>query len=67
MFWRDKKLSILFRYTQIQNTRFNIDGLKGRGLFYPGKEYVNLNVSDFTEVDQPFRDQIDRYAVPRLP
>jgi phosphatidylserine/phosphatidylglycerophosphate/cardiolipin synthase-like enzyme len=56
-----------FRHTHLQNTRFDITALKGGGILYPGKEYVNLNIHDFEEVDKPFKDQIDRYSVPRLP
>ena len=44
-----------------------INGLKGGSKLWFGKDYVNFIVKDFVELDQPFRDFVDRNTVPRMP
>lgn len=34
---------------------------------FPGKDYSNPRVKDFSELDQPFKDMYDRSIVPRMP
>ncbi|XP_064618688.1 phospholipase D1-like [Lineus longissimus] len=42
-------------------------GLKDLGTLWPGKDYVNFMEKDFTELEKPFEDLIDRRVHPRTP
>ncbi|XP_030747183.1 phospholipase D2 [Sitophilus oryzae] len=44
-----------------------IDALNGSAKFWVGKDYVNFIVKDFTNLDSPFDDFIDRVTTPRMP
>lgn len=44
-----------------------IDSLDGSAKFWIGKDYVNFIVKDFTNLDSPFDDFIDRVTTPRMP
>uniref|UniRef100_A0A0K0FWD0 phospholipase D n=1 Tax=Strongyloides venezuelensis TaxID=75913 RepID=A0A0K0FWD0_STRVS len=45
----------------------NNSKLQGGGKLWPGKDYVNYNKKDFIEVNEPFKDFVDRRKVPRMP
>ncbi|CEF60362.1 Phospholipase D [Strongyloides ratti] len=45
----------------------NNRNLQGGGKLWPGKDYVNYNKKDFIEVEEPFKDFVDRRKVPRMP
>ncbi|XP_057670646.1 phospholipase D2 [Diorhabda carinulata] len=44
-----------------------IDTLDGSAKLWIGKDYVNFIVKDFTNLDSPFDDFIDRSTTPRMP
>ncbi|KAF7268635.1 hypothetical protein GWI33_018263 [Rhynchophorus ferrugineus] len=44
-----------------------IDALDGSAKLWVGKDYVNFIVKDFTKLDSPFDDFIDRVTTPRMP
>ncbi|XP_018573262.1 phospholipase D2 isoform X1 [Anoplophora glabripennis] len=44
-----------------------IESLDGSAKFWIGKDYVNFIVKDFTNLDSPFDDFIDRVTTPRMP
>ncbi|KAL1509537.1 hypothetical protein ABEB36_004252 [Hypothenemus hampei] len=44
-----------------------IETLDGSAKFWVGKDYVNFIVKDFTNLDSPFDDFIDRSTTPRMP
>lgn len=44
-----------------------IEGLDGSAKLWIGKDYVNFIVKDFTNLDSPFDDFIDRSTTPRMP
>ncbi|CAG9854578.1 unnamed protein product [Phyllotreta striolata] len=44
-----------------------IDGLDGSPKFWIGKDYVNFIVKDFTNLESPFDDFINRSTTPRMP
>lgn len=41
--------------------------LDGQAKFWIGKDYTNFILKDFTELNQPFADLIDRTKTPRMP
>lgn len=41
--------------------------LNGQAKFWIGKDYCNFILKDFTELNQPFADMIDRSKTPRMP
>jgi phosphatidylserine/phosphatidylglycerophosphate/cardiolipin synthase-like enzyme len=41
-------------------------GLQGGTKLWYGKDYVNFIVKDFEELDQPFKDLVDRNTTPRM-
>ena len=41
--------------------------LDGQAKFWIGKDYTNFILKDFTELNQPFADLIDRTRTPRMP
>jgi phospholipase D1/2 len=41
--------------------------LSGQAKFWIGKDYCNFILKDFTELNQPFADLIDRSKTPRMP
>ncbi|XP_044748826.1 phospholipase D2 isoform X3 [Coccinella septempunctata] len=43
------------------------DLLDGSTKLWTGKDYVNFIVQDFSSLDKPFDDFIDRYTTPRMP
>uniref|UniRef100_A0A0K0EG49 Phospholipase n=1 Tax=Strongyloides stercoralis TaxID=6248 RepID=A0A0K0EG49_STRER len=45
----------------------NSNKLQGGGKLWPGKDYVNYNKKDFVQVEEPFKDFVDRRKVPRMP
>lgn len=45
-------------------THFELDG---QAKFWIGKDYTNFILKDFTELNQPFADLIDRTKTPRMP
>lgn len=40
-----------------------VDSLDGSAKYWVGKDYVNFIVKDFTKLDSPFDDFIDRVSV----
>ncbi|XP_074037615.1 phospholipase D [Leptinotarsa decemlineata] len=44
-----------------------IESLDGSAKLWIGKDYVNFIVKDFTNLDSPFDDFIDRVTTPRMP
>lgn len=44
-----------------------VNTLDGSAKFWIGKDYVNFIVKDFTNLDAPFDDFIDRISTPRMP
>ncbi|VEN40536.1 unnamed protein product [Callosobruchus maculatus] len=44
-----------------------IDTLDGQAKLWIGKDYVNFIVKDFTNLESPFDDFIDRVTTPRMP
>lgn len=44
-----------------------LENLDGSAKFWMGKDYVNFIVKDFTNLDSPFDDFIDRMTTPRMP
>ena len=42
-------------------------GLQGSSKLWFGKDYANFLLRDFSNLDQPFQDQIDRNTTPRMP
>ena len=44
-----------------------VNGLKGGSKMWFGKDYVNFIVKDFVELNQPFKDFVDRNTTPRMP
>ncbi|CAH1104900.1 unnamed protein product [Psylliodes chrysocephalus] len=44
-----------------------IDSLDGSAKLWLGKDYVNFIVKDFTNLESPFDDFIDRTTTPRMP
>lgn len=44
-----------------------LENLDGSAKFWLGKDYVNFIVKDFTNLDSPFDDFIDRMTTPRMP
>lgn len=44
-----------------------LENLDGSAKFWLGKDYVNFIVKDFTNLDSPFVDFIDRMTTPRMP
>lgn len=44
-----------------------LEDLDGSAKFWMGKDYVNFIVKDFTNLDSPFDDFIDRMTTPRMP
>ncbi|KAJ8985396.1 hypothetical protein NQ317_007554 [Molorchus minor] len=44
-----------------------IESLNGSAKLWIGKDYVNFIVKDFTNLDSPFDDFIDRVTTPRMP
>lgn len=43
------------------------DELNGSSKLWIGKDYVNFIVQDFTNLDKPFDDFIERHSTPRMP
>lgn len=41
--------------------------IDGQAKFWVGKDYTNFILKDFTELNQPFADLIDRTKTPRMP
>lgn len=46
-------------------TRLN--GLSGMAKYWLGKDYTNFIVKDFTNLDLPYKDLVDRNTTPRMP
>nr|CAH7741167.1 unnamed protein product [Callosobruchus chinensis] len=44
-----------------------VDTLDGQAKLWIGKDYVNFIVKDFTNLESPFDDFIDRVTTPRMP
>ncbi|KAK5643236.1 hypothetical protein RI129_007081 [Pyrocoelia pectoralis] len=44
-----------------------VDDLDGSAKYWVGKDYANFIVKDFTNLDEPFDDFIDRATTPRMP
>lgn len=51
----------------MQEQQDAVDGLKGCGKWWIGKDYVNFIFKDFVDLDLPFHDFIDRSQTPRMP
>ncbi|KAI1903217.1 hypothetical protein AGOR_G00024950 [Albula goreensis] len=45
----------------------DLEDLAGNSLLWLGKDYSNFINKDWTQLDQPFKDNIDRSQVPRMP
>lgn len=53
---------------RIQNeTDIACDELEGAAKLWIGKDYTNFIVKDFTHLNMPFQDSIDRNTTPRMP
>ncbi|XP_072377195.1 phospholipase D1 [Diabrotica undecimpunctata] len=50
-----------------RNSKEIVDELDGSAKLWIGKDYVNFIVKDFTNLDSPFDDFIDRMTTPRMP
>lgn len=48
-------------------SELTVNGLKGGTKLWFGKDYVNFIVKDFIELNQPFKDFVDRNTTPRMP
>ncbi|XP_066154308.1 phospholipase D2 [Euwallacea fornicatus] len=55
------------RKMDLQTPEQIIETLDGSAKFWIGKDYVNFIVKDFTNLDSPFDDFIDRATTPRMP
>lgn len=42
-------------------------GLSGMAKYWVGKDYTNFIVKDFTKLDSPYQDLVDRNTTPRMP
>ncbi|XP_025829452.1 LOW QUALITY PROTEIN: phospholipase D2 [Agrilus planipennis] len=51
----------------LQEPQEDLRNLDGSAKFWIGKDYVNFIVKDFTNLDSPFTDFIDRVTTPRMP
>lgn len=49
---------------QVAPTHFELDG---QAKYWVGKDYTNFILKDFTELNEPFADLIDRTKSPRMP
>ena len=56
-----------FAITSLKSVDSAVNGLKGGSKLWFGKDYVNFIVKDFVELNQPFKDFVDRNSVPRMP
>ncbi|XP_069675319.1 phospholipase D1 isoform X1 [Periplaneta americana] len=45
----------------------NLNGLEGSAKYWVGKDYTNFIVKDFTNLDLPYQDLVDRNTTPRMP
>lgn len=53
--------------TNIQSERPRYIELDGQAKYWMGKDYTNFILKDFTDLNQPFQDLIDRTKTPRMP
>uniref|UniRef100_A0A6P7FC96 Phospholipase n=1 Tax=Diabrotica virgifera virgifera TaxID=50390 RepID=A0A6P7FC96_DIAVI len=53
--------------TDGSNPKEMVEELDGSAKLWIGKDYVNFIVKDFTNLDSPFDDFIDRMTTPRMP
>ncbi|RWS31654.1 phospholipase D2-like isoform X2 [Leptotrombidium deliense] len=42
-------------------------GFEGGAKLWFGKDYANFIAKDFSQLDQPYQDLVDRYTTPRMP
>ena len=52
---------------QNNNDDVSYDELEGAAKLWIGKDYTNFIVKDFTHLNMPFQDSIDRNTTPRMP
>ncbi|KAL4720012.1 hypothetical protein ACJJTC_012792, partial [Scirpophaga incertulas] len=50
-----------------EHTGKGLDGIEGNSKLWIGKDYTNFIVKDFTNLDLPFVDLVDRNTTPRMP
>ncbi|XP_036611181.1 phospholipase D1 isoform X1 [Trichosurus vulpecula] len=51
----------------IRSLQTGVGELHGETRFWHGKDYCNFVFKDWVQLDKPFADFIDRYAMPRMP
>ncbi|XP_068085998.1 phospholipase D1 isoform X2 [Anabrus simplex] len=52
---------------QSRSSSLAVEGLEGMAKFWMGKDYTNFIVKDFTNLELPYQDLVDRSTTPRMP
>lgn len=63
--WHDEDYNAMRRTTS-ESTLHDM-GIQGGSKLWFGKDYCNFIVKDFYDLNQPYKDLVDRNSIPRMP